>query len=137
MRYDYHLKPFLDCRSPTYTCPALLGGKMQQAMMAASLSGNVSAWRAAVSGTCATFVGVGLARFAYAPLIPALVTAEWFDSTQTAYLGAANLFGYLIGALSARPMADRSHTAFVLRTMMSLAVMAFLACAVPISFLWF
>ena len=61
-------------------------------------------WRPVLAGLCATLVGIGLARFAYTPLIPALIAAHWFSPSATVYLGAANLAGYLGGALLARPI---------------------------------
>ena len=94
-------------------------------------------WRATLAGLSATLVGIGLARFAYTPLIPALIAAGWFTPSQAVYLGAANLAGYLAGALLARPLAGRISAARVLRMMMVLATAAFFACASPISFLWF
>lgn len=69
---------------------------------------GVSGWRAALSGCCASLVGIGLARFAYTPLLPAIVDAHWFASSDAAYLAAANLVGYLAGALLARPMAKQA-----------------------------
>lgn len=90
-----------------------------------------------VSGFSASLVGIGLARFAYTPLLPAIVDADWFDSSKAAYLGAANLAGYLVGALAGQVMAQKSSTAFTLRAMMLLASVAFLACAFPVSYLWF
>ncbi|MGD9512119.1 MAG: YbfB/YjiJ family MFS transporter, partial [Geminicoccaceae bacterium] len=59
-------------------------------------------FRAAVAGACATLVGIGLARFAYTPLLPALIEGGWFGPADAAYLGAANLVGYLAGAITAR-----------------------------------
>lgn len=89
------------------------------------------------SGFSASLVGIGLARFAYTPLLPAIIDAGWFDSSKAAYLGAANLAGYLIGALAGRAMAQKSSTAFALRAMMLLASVAFIACAFPLSYAWF
>jgi predicted MFS family arabinose efflux permease len=94
-------------------------------------------WRPALSGLCATLVGIGLARFAYTPLIPALIAAGWFTPSQAAYLGAANLAGYLLGALCGQQAAARLQPALVLRAMMALATVAFFACATPVSFAWF
>jgi predicted MFS family arabinose efflux permease len=94
-------------------------------------------WRLTVAGLCATLVGIGLARFAYTPLLPALITGGWFPSSQAAYLGAANLAGYLAGALGARPLARRLPARAILRAMMGLVGVAFLACATPRSFSWF
>lgn len=48
-------------------------------------------WRYAVAGLSASLVGLGLARFSYTPLIPALIAAKWFDPSDVVYLGAANL----------------------------------------------
>ena len=63
--------------------------------------------RITAAGLCAALVGIGLGRFAYTPLIPALIEAEWFSAFDVVYLGAANLAGYLAGALAARPASAR------------------------------
>ncbi len=93
--------------------------------------------RATLAGLCATLVGIGLARFAYTPLLPALITEGWFPASQAAYLGAANLAGYLGGALCARRLARSGGAPRVLRGMMALVTAAFFACALPLSFAWF
>jgi predicted MFS family arabinose efflux permease len=59
----------------------------------ASITGAVTA------GLCSSLVGIGLSRFAFSPLIPPIVSEHWFAASQAAYLGAANLTGYVIGAL--------------------------------------
>jgi predicted MFS family arabinose efflux permease len=82
-------------------------------------------------------VGIGLARFAYTPLIPALIDAAWFSASQAAYLGAANLAGYLAGALFGRRLAAASSTPLVLRAMLVVASVSFFASATPVSLLWF
>ena len=92
---------------------------------------------AILSAFCASLVGIGLARFAYTPLLPVIVNAHWFGSSAAAYLGAANLAGYLAGALLGRPLAARMPVAIGLRLMMVVATAAFFACATPVSFLWF
>lgn len=98
---------------------------------------HARAWRVTLAGLCATLVGIGLARFAYTPLLPVLITEGWFPASQAAYLGAANLAGYLGGALCARPLARRGGAPRVLRGMMALVTVAFFACALPLSFAWF
>lgn len=98
---------------------------------------KASAQRATLAAFCASLVGIGLARFAYTPLLPAIVDARWFAASAAAYLGAANLAGYLAGALAGRPLAARMPVATALRSMMLLATAAFFACAFPISFAWF
>ncbi len=94
-------------------------------------------WRAILSAFCACLIGIGLARFAYTPLLPAIVDAHWFEASAAAYLGAANLSGYLVGALLGRMIAARTSTVLTLRIMMLAATAAFFACAFPVSFVWF
>jgi predicted MFS family arabinose efflux permease len=94
-------------------------------------------WRGVLAGASASLVGIGLARFAYTPLLPAIIGAHWFPASTAAYLGAANLGGYLVGALSAGALVRHARPATVLRAMMLLATIAFIACAFPVSFAWF
>jgi len=93
-------------------------------------------WRAALSGLCAMLVGIGLARFAYAPIIPALVEGGWFSAGQAAYLGAINLAGYLLGAVIATRLERRWSALSVLRAAMVAAAVALAACALPFGFAW-
>lgn len=94
--------------------------------------------RAAIlAALLASFLGIGLARFAYTPLVPALIDAGWFKAGATAYLGAANLLGYLSGALLSRQIGHRLRPAIALRALMLLATASFFASSVPASFLWF
>lgn len=92
--------------------------------------------RAALGGLCAMLTGLGLARFAYTPLLPALVEAGWLDAPAAAYLGAANFAGYLAGALAARRLAAELPTPVLLRATMLATALSFLACALPLGFWW-
>lgn len=92
---------------------------------------------AAIAGLCATLVGVGLARFAYAPLLPALIEAGWLASGEAAYLGAANLVGYLAGAVGAARLVRLVPLGPLLRGAMLLTALTFLACALDLGFAWF
>jgi predicted MFS family arabinose efflux permease len=94
-------------------------------------------WRGVISAFCASLIGIGLARFAYSPLLPAIVGAHWFEPATAAYLGAANLAGYLAGALLGRPISVRMRVVTVLRASMASATLAFFACAFPLNFAWF
>jgi predicted MFS family arabinose efflux permease len=98
---------------------------------------QTAAWPPIFAGLCASLVGIGLARFAYTPLIPPLIQAHWFSAPDVVYLGAANLAGYLVGALLGRPVAGRLGNVNTLRLMMVLVTAAFLACAFPVSVAWF
>src|SRR5258707_2245372 len=110
---------------------------MRNVAMSESGTPVFNLWRGTVAGASASLVGIGLARFAYTPLLPAIIGAHWFPASTAAYLGAANLGGYLAGALVGGLLARRVNAAVVLRAMMLLATVAFAACAFPVSFLWF
>lgn len=62
---------------------------------------------ALITGIMATLAGIGIARFAYTPLLPAIIQEGWFTASQGAYLGAANLLGYFVGALCAHALSER------------------------------
>lgn len=94
-------------------------------------------WRYIFAGLCASLESVGLARFAFTPLIPELIHAGWFSQSAVVYLGAANLAGYVAGALVGRPIAARMANEHVLRLMMILIAAAFFGCALPLSFAWY
>jgi predicted MFS family arabinose efflux permease len=93
--------------------------------------------RAVLAGLCASLVGIGLARFAYTPLIPPLIEAHWFADDDVLFLSAANLIGYLAGALAGRPLARRAGSRRTLQWMMALVALCFFACAAPVSVPWF
>lgn len=92
---------------------------------------------AALAGLCASLVAIGLARFAYTPLIPTLIQQHWFSSSDTVTLGAANFAGYLIGAIYGRAIAARLGNRHALRWLMLIATAAFFACAFPLSVSWY
>lgn len=94
-------------------------------------------WRYIFAGLCASLDSIGLARFAFTPLIPELIQAQWFSTSSVIYLGAANLTGYLVGALIGRTIGSRLGNEHTLRLMMVWITAAFLACAVPMSFGWY
>jgi predicted MFS family arabinose efflux permease len=94
-------------------------------------------WRATLSALCASLVGIGLARFVYTPLLPAIIAGGWFSASDAVYLAAANLGGYLLGACVVGQVAGRVAPRSVLRASMAMAAASLLACAWPIGFAWF
>ena len=81
---------------------------------------------AAASATCS---GIGLARFAYVPIFPAMVAAGWVNGGEAGLLGAINLAGYLAGALGGRRLAGLLSVPRALDLGMALVVASFAACA--------
>lgn len=89
-----------------------------------------------VSGVCATMTGVGLSRFAYAPLLPAIVQAGLLSGGQAGALGAINLGGYLCGAALGPGFARKVGLGWALRLAMLCVTVCFLLCAIPGGLVW-
>ncbi|RFB81322.1 YbfB/YjiJ family MFS transporter [Methylovirgula sp. 4M-Z18] len=90
----------------------------------------------AIAGGAAFFVGNGLGRFGYPPLIP-IIVAEGQVSSESAHLaGAANFFGYLLGAIIAVWLAQRLSVWRVMMAALAIATVSFFACAVPGAGAW-
>ncbi len=94
-------------------------------------------WRSVAAATAAVLVGIGLARFAYSPLLPVVIASGWFTPGQAAYLGAANLLGYLLGALLSKWVSGAVGLPNALRFGMAAAAASLLACCIPLPFVWF
>jgi len=94
------------------------------------------AWRSraaeAIPGLCgmsATLTGVGVARFAYAAILPVLVQQGWFGQEAAGHLGAANLTGYVAGIGLAALLAGRYPPGWLVRWSMLLCALSLFACA--------
>ncbi|MHC8321079.1 YbfB/YjiJ family MFS transporter [Pseudomonas sp. GB2N2] len=106
-------------------------------MLSTSTTPRYAIWLPIFAGLFASLVSIGLARFAYTPLIPSLILAHWFSASDVVYLGAANLVGYLIGALIGHPLARQTSNKSALRLMMVAVTLSFFACGFPLSVSWF
>ncbi|WP_161600771.1 YbfB/YjiJ family MFS transporter [Teichococcus oryzae] len=93
-------------------------------------------WRVPLAGAGTLSAGIGLARFAYVPLFPALVSAGWVDGAGAGLLGACNFAGYLLGAMGGRSLGRRTGVPLALDLGMALVVLSFLACALPWGLGW-
>ncbi len=90
---------------------------------------------AALPGFAAVFAGVGLGRFAYAPIVPFLAQ-DGIDPVAAGYAGAANLAGYFLGAAFAHQIGLRGGPGRAVRWALALTVLSFACCALPMGFLW-
>lgn len=90
-----------------------------------------------VAGLCATLVGIGLQRFAYSPLLPAMVQADWLTAGGAGALAAANFTGYLAGAALAPSVGRGLGMRPALRAAIIVASACFALCAWRGGLLWF
>ena len=79
---------------------------------------------------------MGLGRFSYSPLIPALIEAGHLSAWQAGAIGASNFTGYLAGALAAPAMRMRWGEATTMRLSLVTGLIALFACVLPWGFEW-
>src|SRR5699024_4049022 len=114
-------------------------GRVSLRVAVASPATDITAhpYRLALAGAFALLLGIGLGRFAYTPIIPALVSAHWFSGPQAAYLGAVNLLGYMLGAWGANRSALWLGSKRILVINLAVLTLSLLACALPWGFAWY
>lgn len=89
---------------------------------------------ASLTGLSALFVGIGIGRFCYPPLIPALIQQGWFSATQAFYLEATNLAGYVLGAALAWKINRKIPATRLIRCSILIAILTFFGCAYSLPF---
>jgi len=99
---------------------------------------DISTPAATLAAMGASLVGLGLARYCFDPLEPALVVAGWFSKGGAAFLAAANLGAYVFGAVFGAPLARKISATTLLRASMVAVTLSFWACSDrALSFGWF
>ncbi len=80
----------------------------------------ISAPRATAAGLAALALGMGIGRFAYTPLLPALIEEAGLTVRSAGFIASANFAGYLLGALAAGEVARSGRRpAFVVAIVVS------------------
>jgi len=92
--------------------------------------------RLSIAGAATLLVGMGLGRFSYSPLIPALIEQGGLTATEAGSAGVANFVGYLAGAMAAPMMRQRWGEAGALKISLLATLMALFGSILPWGFLW-
>jgi predicted MFS family arabinose efflux permease len=92
--------------------------------------------RLSVGGSATLLIGMGLGRFSYTPLIPALIEGGALSATEAGYISAFNLFGYLVGALAALRIRSSWGEIRTLQVCMFISLACLIASIVDFGFLW-
>lgn len=90
----------------------------------------------ALAGFSATAVGIGIGRFSYTALIPALIQQDWTSQAEAGYLGATNLLGYLAGAAFGDRVARQLGLTVALKLSFATCILGTAACALPLHLAW-
>jgi MFS family permease len=64
-------------------------------------------WRILLAGAATLALAMGIGRFAYTPMLPAMQAAEGFGAATAGWIAGWNYLGYLVGALAASFVAAR------------------------------
>ena len=92
---------------------------------------------AGICGICATIIGLGIGRFAFVPLIPAMVSHGWYNEALTGYLGSSTLLGYLLGGVTAHRLSERFGSANTIKLSMVIITIVYFGCFQPFNYPWF
>lgn len=92
---------------------------------------------AALSGMCAVFIGLGLGRFAYSPLVPAMVSAGWFSIVDAGHLITVNLVGYFLGALFLKFFANKISPSLLTKLALIICAIGLFGRAYGLGLPWF
>ncbi len=102
-----------------------------------TVSTAIPPWlRIALGAQAGLLVGMGLGRFSYTPMVPALIGSGALSEAEAGYVGAINLGGYLIGGLAVPWLLRRRDRVTLLRASLVVSALALLACVIFDGFLW-
>ena len=99
-------------------------------------SRNPSWVRFSIGGASALFIGMGLGRFSYTPMIPLLINNSGFSPAEAGYIGAFNLAGFLLGVLLQPTLKSRFGEQGTLRLCLITSWLSLLASAMPLGTPW-
>lgn len=96
----------------------------------------IQRWQVITAGICALVLTVGLARFAYTPLLPLMAAEAGLDAREGGWLAALNYAGYISGALlaasiSSLPLKFRLYRIGLWLGVVSIAAMASTTALLP------
>ena len=108
--------------------------------MSSSAAGGADGWpawrRVAIGGGGGMFVGMGLGRFSYTAMVPALISSGELTALEAGRVGTLNIAGFAFGALISVPLRSRLREFPTLVAVITLSVVALLASAAPLGFAW-
>ena len=97
---------------------------------------KLNPFRSILAGICAIGVALGMSRFAYTPLVPALIRDGWVDVPQAGFLGGANCTGYVVSCLIALYLPRRHGVKSVMRMGLGFGLLGVLMSSFNLGFSW-
>jgi hypothetical protein len=93
-------------------------------------------WRIALGGGGGMFVGMGLGRFSYTAMVPALVEAGGMTAVEAGRVGMVNLIGFMLGAAVSAMLLRIGAPRRILTMAILLSGAALAASALPYGVVW-
>ena len=98
---------------------------------------QISFWfRLSIAGGATLLIGMGLGRFSFSPLIPALIETGILTSQEAGIIAASNFAGYLLGALIAPILRLFFGEIGSMKYCLVFALLSLFACILPWGFWW-
>ncbi len=88
-------------------------------------------------GFCALFIGLGIGRFAYSPLIPSVVKYNWLSLSNANDAAGFLFWGYFVSLILSARLLKNVDTVKSLKVSMLLIAISFFATSVIHNFIWF
>ena len=108
--------------------------------VSSSTPSGVDGWpewrRIAIGGGGGMFVGMGLGRFSYTAMVPALISSGELTALEAGRVGALNLVGFVCGAVISVPLRKQYGEFRALAAAIVISVLALVASAAPLGFAW-
>ena len=94
-------------------------------------------WQSLVTGILALAVAMGVGRFAFTPILPAMRDGFGLVPTDLDVLASANYLGYLVGAIAAAlPIPGRLHSPALRVSLLTVVVTTGLMAATSAAPIW-
>ncbi|HSW76608.1 MAG TPA: YbfB/YjiJ family MFS transporter [Candidatus Saccharimonadales bacterium] len=94
-------------------------------------------WKFAFAGYGCLLIGLGINRFAYTPLIPALISQGWLTTSGASYVGAINFLGYFLGAYLGQRATLYFPISKLVKISLIVSIVALALSAINFGYLWF
>ena len=92
--------------------------------------------RTAIGVSAAMCLAMGFGRFSYTIMVPLLVQRGVLTEFEAGYVGASNLFGFMIGICITEWLRQYWKITFALKTMIFISVLALVASSYEVGFWW-
>lgn len=101
----------------------------------AIMNNSATRFKVLASGVLSLILTLGIARFAYTPLLPIMQNETWLNAASGGWLASFNYMGYLTGALIASLLSDLVLKDLLYRYGLILAVLSTIAMAFTDNFI--